>query len=815
MTTARTKVRVNGIVGVVLTSLLLLPTPPTEARLRSSAEAKARKRASEISGTIRVNGCALSPSEIRLQAEPMTAGDPAQLESVPVRETVARQRPGSPRFKFRDLQPGMAYRLGVSLPADRCGKVFWRGPNRGLSFSGRAPEAVEGFAATTEVEVLQIGGARWLGVDELPLTDDATSLRRFRWRSRVPGVVAGELQIATRAFPTRGAFGACDEPQDAVVYRRTISTTTAPIARARGRQTRRTSPGDWSEIDLVDFGQILAPKTQRCTNCDGQSELTVLDRRRVLNGAPLYVRVVPITAEGPACDTAVDGVPGWAILAHHAAPDLPPTERQAPPPSPPVGRPAPPPPPEPVESPLRHWASNYKPAVVLGQPTYAQVGYKVIKPHKLPPLGDCLSNALAGGGCGGFGCDASPSAYATDPFGCSLVMSGKYPQGTELNRGDVIVFTPNRDLASGLGEHAVQMFEGVVLVTGQALAFGPNLASHLYTEIQDAVEDVVKDGIMLVPVVSDICKSEKAACDLVVHAALEAGLTAMGAPPSLPNWEDLKEQGIEYLATELAAQTVPPEVAEEFAKRTLEMAENAFADMTARRGGSDPACDWVIPYEGLEPAILTTTVLARKDAVLPENLVLHRPRNGVYAATTVPLRPAQFKSNESPWRWLTIPMVLYPDFTDIPAPACKPGQWNGPTTCEPKYAPSDPPTCSWFYGVQNGLPPDDDCSSPDGQHVVSVYYRNAWVNPLNDVPDCAGLALSSFTEDVQWSFTDTDVDVDLGFSLPDLGLSVTVTFTPFPEGGSPLITWGELSRSVPFQWAGLEPFHGCPSYVVK
>jgi hypothetical protein len=77
----------------------------------------------------------------------------------------------------------------------------------------------------------------WVGGAPLFFTVPAVATRRMRWRSALPDVIGGELQISTSIFPHLGEFGACDEPEGGVVYRQAVSAT----------------PGEWADIGPINF----------------------------------------------------------------------------------------------------------------------------------------------------------------------------------------------------------------------------------------------------------------------------------------------------------------------------------------------------------------------------------------------------------------------------------------------------------------------------------------------------------------------------------------------------------------------------------
>ena len=213
-----------------------------------------------IAGTVHVNGCPVAADQLRLRAEPFAFGaldEERAVAATHIRRRLAVAR--SARFEATDdphvfafavsgLRPETLYRLRIGAAAVGCGRLFWRGPANGLAVAGGESIAIEGFAARTEVEVEDPEGD-FVGADEFDLAalhdPDGVAQpypRTFRWRSSLPGVTAGELQIAAEAFPTAGAFSPCGEAPGAVVYRQRL---TAPAG-----------DGEWVSA-AVDLGGLL------------------------------------------------------------------------------------------------------------------------------------------------------------------------------------------------------------------------------------------------------------------------------------------------------------------------------------------------------------------------------------------------------------------------------------------------------------------------------------------------------------------------------------------------------------------------------
>lgn len=91
-----------------------------------------------------------------------------------------------------------------------------------------------------------------------------------------------------------------------------------------------------------------------------------------------------------------------------------------------------------------------------------------------------------------------------------------------------------------------------------------NWASEAWDDLKDfAVEVMLKYtpfGLQC-GLVEDAGAIPDGACETAFAIALDGALVALGIPPDIPNFDELMDQGIEYLAAELAAQiAIPPDV---------------------------------------------------------------------------------------------------------------------------------------------------------------------------------------------------------------------------------------------------------------
>jgi hypothetical protein len=751
-TPRRPKRRTGLVLAAVGASLALAGAAlgASGAAAAPRAEHKAVERTevlpAEIAGTARLLGCAPDPSQLRVVAEPLNFRLPGVGRFAPepggARHVARVATTGDPHvlsFSILGLRPNVLYRLGVMYPADLCGKVFWRGPFEGLVVAGAPPIALEGVAARTTVEVLQRGTDEWLGGDDLHFADAEAAQRRFRWRSTLDGVVGGELQVAIDAFPTEGAFGPCDEPEGGVVYRKQVAA----------------SEHEWIDIGQLDFRAILSP---RRAAGDGGGNVTRIDLRtyrRLVGGQPIYVRVVPQTPAGPACDAVDDGVSGWVLLGNASSETF-----AGGPPS--------------VASKLvpgdgNEYLPPYTGGDVQGHPTYAERAYKVIKDHTLPPFP-----------CVGIGGKIWAQA---DPLGCMIVNAGWAEPGAVLKKGPWFYYKPASSSGGG-GFDPVGAFTNSFgnLVTAGYSALGLLLetASTTFNEIKQAVVKVVVKAIEAFPGGQALCNAiaskTPTSCASLVETGITVALTSAGIPPSIPNWEQLKQQGIKYvtseIATEIANETggvLPPEVTQPALE---EIANRALEAMTANRGGEGPQYDWVLPYAGFEPASLLVSVHKPAADVPPGNLVLGWPKTPLYSGGYLDL-PRVFPDDGE----LSIPIVLQPNLDGFNAPICLSSWYTDPQIqCLPLLSPGAAPICR----SQSNLGPDVeknpykvyDCSH---SNYPALYYRDRWVNErLDTVSSCTPVSVSTR----QWSLTSGDpnnpFDLGVEYSTPPLDWRFTV-----------------------------------------
>lgn len=736
--------------GLILAGVCFPPAVQGSVARPSDSMGEPRRVApGQILGTVRINGWDGDAFGIKVFAIPGDLASPRGTELAPGarpkrRSAVLRSTAEENvfTFKLRGLKRYRPYRLGVEYPPNPVQpKVFWRGPMGGIALSGGPAVAMELFVARTELEIRDAHG-NWVGADELRFEDPESASRILRWKSSISGIVGAELQVSTRAFPTRGDFGPCDEPEEGIIYREQLQLRGA----------------EWQEIGPLDFGQILLPERTSppregsllgstpsldvtgAAQASNVSSVTERDLHMLWMGAPLYIRVVPLTQRGPACEARKDGVHGWVILARPPKADQHDTE------------------PEPSPH-IEPWAQNYTPPVLqkLGDgqihPTMkGDSAYYVTKEHKLPPCrtweyghGKGLCSFLKWPGVSWKYNELTKqwqivSQY--DALGQVMVDGLTWVQPSQvLHRGDVFAFQWHYSSGSCSGWCMVgEVFGGLVTATYNGLGDFATYWANAFESIKDGVAEVVADVVTFLPVIGDACNLVTS-CKNVIKFGIETGLASMGLPPSLPNWNELKQQGIDYLAAEIATEMasatgLPEEVTQLAADQAMdlakEMAQKTLDAMTENQGSKNPGYDWVLPYMGMDPGVWTIWIKKREGIHLMSNLYLKTRGFAIFFDLStnpnpfiedlyVPGQihvPTEFPASNI----IMLPVVLQPDLSHIPPPKClqSPGY---SVSCTPNPNVFDIPLCL----TSDGYNPFKPIKCSLWSNYIGVYYRDHWI----------------------------------------------------------------------------------------
>ena len=182
---------------------------------------------------------------------------------------------------------------------------------------------------------------------------------------------------------------------------------------------------------------------------------------------------------------------------------------------------------------------------------------------------------------------------------------------------------------------------------GDAASFvedSANWVSHGWKDVKAFAVDAVADRI----------PGCDATCRMGLAAGLDAGLAAMGVPPSVPNFDQLAQAGKGYLVQTLAQQAsettgypVPPQAVEAIVDRMYQAAKER-ADGSGSSGGLRPDPDFMS-----RPAMARVSIVSQSATEL-RDLVLIVEFHRLYYIKRVPLPPI------APRGQLSVPIVLDP-----------------------------------------------------------------------------------------------------------------------------------------------------------
>lgn len=583
---------------------------------------------SQVSGTISIHGYNIDPSDILVRARPiLPEGDPgADGKEAPriVQGSATRVWGGDSltyELRLSGLVAETPYRIGLKIAnqVERSyPRLVWASDREPLVLAGESRLHFDAYAVLSELEVLGSaearGEERWVAADGLDFSDPDRSARLFRWRTSIPGVTGGELQVSIKPFPRvgRGNYAACDEPDDGVIYREEFEAIV----------------GEWAPIPPIDFNAILVGHRADAgialrANDDPYWDAEVLPRLEA--GMPIYVRVVPRIGDDPICDSRQGGVVPEVLLASILA-SLTMVE------------------PDPVSDPKVELGTVWytKPDYDT-RPGYYETCYRVTKDHKILSFGQAgftvwdmlAANHMSGVGYGGV-----------------------------AKRGKGFCVPPSSGDDDGWVESFFDSFGSVLTGVIDGIGQLVNYTANLWEEIQDAVVDVAASAVDSVGIID--C-GQGSTCRAALETGLEIGLASMGLPPSLPNFEELIDHGVDYLAAQVAAQAGVPSVVADYASdKAQKFVKEVVEDL--KKSHSMPGLpDWLVADLRFEPAVLTVEVYGQgKTQPFKGRPGVIRKHTSVYSGAFIQLpRHLPKKGVEPP---LVFPMALPPNADDLPEP---------------------------------------------------------------------------------------------------------------------------------------------------
>ncbi len=180
----------------------------------------------------------------------------------------------------------------------------------------------------------------------------------------------------------------------------------------------------------------------------------------------------------------------------------------------------------------------------------------------------------------------------------------------------------------------------------------------MWEKIQDYAVDAAA-GIKVMGVPCDAGSD----CEKALQMGLEVGMATMGVPPSLPNFDQLMDQGVDYLAAQAASQAgIPPALSDYASDEAQKVIKQAAANMKERPYSIPKLPDWLVPYLRFDPAFLTLE-LHGTGLLLPSRPGIIRGNDPIFAGRFVQL-PRRLPAADQPP--LVFPMVLEPNTWGLP-----------------------------------------------------------------------------------------------------------------------------------------------------
>lgn len=622
------KNRIASLRRLLAWSLLLL--------LSAASAEPTRVEATSVGASIELHGCVASAAEFDIRATATQAVDPASVASEdPTGVAIAARviATGRERRHFsvtiEGLEPGQAYLLDARFAGRSCPNVFWRGLDPVRVYPGQTLE-IHGYAARTRVEVLGTAAGRgrpiWLGADHLDFDDPRAAVRRLRVASDIPELSEVVLQVAAEPFAVGGreAESSCLQDDDAIRVLR------LPARRGSG----------WVELPEIDFHALLQPAPGRSATGSGRRHAEPIDAgtmKMLQLGAPLYVRAIAVSVDPDGnlrrhCSDTRDGVSGWVKFAklplkvHGRGPPVLPTKN------------------------LRLYSAVYKGPQFLPWPgPNDQYCVRAVQAHPIPA-------------------EPPPGWFLFDSHAYDFVHAkgSKWSWGGTIQVGDGICYGKSSGGASNMLSVAGGLVTGFIDAVGDAV----NGASALWESVKKAVVKIAAGVISAAGV-----KCE-ATCKSLLTTGLNIAMASAGIPPSLPNMQQLKQQGIEYVAAQVADQSPVPGTGV-LVEHALNYAVNALEEY-GKQGGGGGLPPWLTMDMGLVPATLTVRVERVQTGVDPSlkyynfypysNLLL--AKSHVFEGQVVSLprrfwRPGVWPVPGAP-DLLTVPIVLAPNLGKVP-----------------------------------------------------------------------------------------------------------------------------------------------------
>lgn len=602
----------------------------------SAGSALAQSPPTTISGEIDLVGCTVPPSQIHVKARPIRPADgPSSLLPADMGVVVARIATplanGRYPFTLRRLDGRKAYSLTARLQGEQCGTLVWQGPD--FVLPGQTDVRIAAMAIRTRIELGDVaadGTPTWVGARAVNLLDAAASNITVRMYSDTPNVQAYRLELSASPFTT--------SPE--LAYRQCLSPG---LSQALITSTRiESSGGGWVEANVNLHDMVLGnlPGVPPFDENDGSTDGVIvpgtigtaggatftqvvqeITKRQILLGAPVYMRVIPELIGGDlACDPRTDGMSGWAIVS---------TLGPSPAATAAMGT-----------GDVQVTAFAYTPPKVESYPAGSQRCYRYTEDHVLHAYPQDAASLLD---------------WQWDQL---AILGGGKSDGQYMHVGDVFCVS-SPDGVDAAVQTSITLVSGAV----EAIGLAVTTASKIWQQVKTLVAEVMVAGLTALGADCD------ATCRALIEGGIDLALAAAGMPPSLPNWEELKAQGLNYVAATIADQAgIPGPVADIVVEKAAAAAEEALNELSHKRGGDGTKLPTWLQYDaGFEPASLVVTLRQQSPGgFLAPRRTLSVTDSVALLGGSAPL-PAAFPIENDGPRQLTLPIVLRPNVAGLPS----------------------------------------------------------------------------------------------------------------------------------------------------
>lgn len=598
----------NILPGLLLGALWLVP-------VANAQPAERRSQAGTIEGIVTLDGCRAADVLVTLRADPLALPSNLVGATVPVvpRTVLASAMPiGEHRLEFRieGLADGQLYVVGIrarrtalqiggagappaAYPPNPCDTLVWEGPPASVALAGGAALHVRGRAISGQLQVRTAehrnGSRNWSRAGTFGLTNAQEGRIELRWRPPA-GVYRGILQVALERFDRERLEQDCVRP-DGLLHAAEVNVL-----------PREFGGDPVFELPAVQLDQLLVPPDEVRDGSAGAdtrpAAVTTAAYSKILLGKPVYARVVPIdevTGE-PRCAVERDGLPAWVVLVIANA----------------IGGPSPEPPDADALAVLS--PATYRGPVIYSYPDQNHLCMRSTRGHTL---------------------------FWFMPTDFLVINNTGYGHGDWFPEGQRFCWK------TGGGGGGFDPIGSLVEIAGGILSpieWLVNSVASGWASLKKFAVEAVASGIGEIGIP---CGSS---CKSVLSSGLEIGLAAAGIPPTIPNFEQLKQQGLDYVAAQIASQTgLPNDVTEWAVNNGYKALAAKFTDkMSKARGTSSglPMVDWAVWDNGIEAATLQLVV--QRSAVGKLNTALQLRGNAVHATQYVGVPRVMLHPNGQP-----------------------------------------------------------------------------------------------------------------------------------------------------------------------